>query len=328
MSSQPQSHVATLVEDIVAAFISACESTSHMDPTTIEHKLAGNAFLHVYCVAASNLLIQSCLRKNRSVPGTDLLACFVFLIFSLSDSMGKAQEVLMDVATASGEINVESSMIDAAFQSLDDKKDSLKTIFGFLFTNRKKAVREFPGMAVPQQGTVIVLQNQKKFLESVSRWSNLSRKDDIVSAERMAWQMLAGDASIGIPPLLPVQNTDLLVRLASYLDSGKLRRSSDKLMKAEKPGGTASAASSDAAGRNEDSSEDDGYNANNEPDVGIPDPTHPSESVPGRFFSVFSKPKETSQDVQSSPDSGTFVALSQLDAVRICLFGIRCCSCF
>ncbi len=121
----PSSDTAKLLQKIVKEFISACESSKHTDPSSTEYSVANNEFMHVYCVAASNLLLKSCLRDDRIVPGPELGLCLLFVLFAMSEAMGTAQSTVMNTASKSGKLAIDRTLIDAAWKAYEEKKRTL-----------------------------------------------------------------------------------------------------------------------------------------------------------------------------------------------------------
>ncbi len=90
-------------------------------------------------------------------------------------------------------------------------------------------------LADTESSATVELKNKDEFLQLVARWSNVSRRDDLVAAEGMAWNMLAGDAANGIQPLLPIRNPQLLTQLALHMDAVQLRRKVSRLLSSSSP---------------------------------------------------------------------------------------------
>jgi hypothetical protein len=178
----PSSDTAKLLQKIVKEFISACESSKHTDPSSTEYSVANNEFMHVYCVAASNLLLKSCLRDDRIVPGPELGLCLLFVLFAMSEAMGTAQSTVMNTASKSGELAIDRTLIDAAWKAYEEKKRTLDKTFKGVGKAKKNVERELGVLADTESSATVELKDKDEFLQLVARWSNVSRRDDLVAA--------------------------------------------------------------------------------------------------------------------------------------------------
>jgi hypothetical protein len=137
--------------------ISACKSSKHTDSSSTEYSVANNEFMHVYCVAASNLLLKSCLRDNKTVPGPELGLCLLFVLFAMSEDMGIAQSTVMtrNTASKSGELTINLTLIDAAWKAYDAKKKTLDKTFKGVGKAKKNVERELGVLADTESSATV-----------------------------------------------------------------------------------------------------------------------------------------------------------------------------